>query len=343
MRERRPSKSGGAITAHVMIACVAAFATAAAAGGNDGVYTEFDTLFMQRDNTANPTPLVVDGDTLASVISAPDMQFPVAPGVRLFRGVRRPDDVGWEVGYTGVYGMFADAIATGPGNLEISPPLSSGVAGLRDASAARATYGSTLNSAEVNAFFTTCHVHAPRHTAYEFEGLPRSLTVDWLTGFRWAGLEEQAAIAFGATPATVATGYAVRSSSNLFAGQIGMRGRTAWQGWAVEGWAKAALAGSVMAQAQSPIIDAVTGDEYRSARGSRTDTVGGIFDVGGALVYRINDVWGMRFGYSMLWLTGVALAPDQFDFSTDLDAGTRLDGNATVWLGGGTLGLEAHW
>lgn len=342
MRERRPSKSGGAITTRVVLACMAA-CTAAAALGNDGVYTEFDALFMQRDNTANPTSLVVDGDTLAAAISAPDLQFPVAPGVRLFRGVRRPEALGWEVGYTGVYGMFAAAMTAGPGNLEISPPLSSGVASLRDASAARATYGSTLNSAEVNAFFTTCHAHAPRYTAYEFEGLPRSLTVDWLAGFRWAGLEEQAALAFGTTPATVATGYAVRSSSNLFAGQIGLRGRTSWQGWAVEGWAKAALAGSVMGQSQAPIIDAITGDEYRSARSSRTDTVGGIFDVGGALVYRINDVWGLRCGYSMLWLTGVALAPDQFDFSTDLDAGTRLDGNATLWLGGGTLGLEARW
>ena len=342
MPERQTSSIARTIAAGVAVACGFMFAPAARAA-DDGVFTTFDTLFMQRDNTANPTALVVNGDTLATAIAADDMQFSVAPGVRLVRGLRRRDDVGWEVGYTGVYGMFADTLATGSGTLEISPPLSSGVASLRDASAARSTYGSTLNSAEVNTLFTTCHVHVPRHTAYEFEGLPRSLTVDWLAGFRWAGLEEQAALAFGTTPATVATGYAVRSSSNLFAGQLGLRGRMTWKGWAVEGWGKAALAGSVLAQSQSPIVDAVTGDVYRTARGSRTDTVGGIFDVGAALVYRINDVWGLRAGYSLLWLTGVALAPDQFDFSTDLDAGTRLDGNATLWLGGGTLGLEARW
>ena len=324
-------------------ACSAVLAAAVAVGGEREAYTTFDALLMQRDNMANQTPLVVNGDTLAPVISAPDMQFPVAPGVRLFHGRHCPDEMGWEVGYTGVYGMFADSVATGAGNLEVSPPLSSGVAGLRDASAARTTYGSTLNSAEVNALFTTCHVHAPRYTAYEFEGLPRRLTVDWLTGFRWAGLEEQAALAFGPNPRAVATGYSVRSSSNLFAGQIGLRGRTEWQGWAVEGWAKAALAGSVLGQSQDAIVDSVTGDVYRTARGSRTDTVGGIFDLGATLVYRIDDVWGLRFGYSMLWLTGVALAPDQFDFSTNLNAGTRLDGNSTLWLGGGTLGLEARW
>lgn len=81
----------------------------------------------------------------------------------------------------------------------------------------------------------------------------------------------------------------------------------------------------------------------RTGRGSQTGTVGGVFDLGGTLVYRIDDTWGLRFGYSMLWLTGVALAPDQFDFSNNLNAGTAVDGNATLWLGGGTLGLEARW
>jgi hypothetical protein len=45
----------------------------------------------------------------------------------------------------------------------------------------------------------------------------------------------------------------------------------------------------------------------------------------------------------MLWLTGVALAPDQFDFAADTTAGTRLDANKTLWLGGASLGLEARW
>ena len=90
-------------------------------------------------------------------------------------------------------------------------------------------------------------------------------------------------------------------------------------------------------------MDSITGDVYRSARGSRTDTPGGIFDVGATLVYRLSDTWGLRFGYSMLWLTGVALAPDQFDFASDTRAGTRLDGNQTLWLGGANLGLEARW
>lgn len=306
-------------------------------------YAVFDALFMQRDNTANDGPLVLDGDTLATAIGSRDLQFPVAPGVRTVYGQHGPEGTGWEVGYLGVYGMFADAAATGNDNLEIAPPLANAVAGLRGAGAARATYGSVLNSAEVNLLFTERCFHRPRHSAYKAECHTGTLTLDWLAGFRWAGLDEQAALAFGADPGSLVTGYAVRTSSNLFGGQLGLRGRVAWQGWAVESWVKAALAGSVLGQSQDAIVDSVTGDVYRSARGSRTETPGGIFDVGATLVYRLTDTWGLRFGYNALWLTGVALAPDQFDFATETTAGTKLDGNQTLWLGGASLGLEARW
>jgi hypothetical protein len=314
-----------------------------ATSGDWESYAVFDTLFMQRENQTNDGPLVLDGDTQAAAIATPDLQFPTAPGIRALYGQHGPAGLGWEIGYLGVYGMFADASAAGNGNLEIAPPLSSAVASLRGASAARATYASVLNSAEANVLLTERCFHRPRHSAYAAERIPCAFTVDWLAGFRWAGLDEQAALAFGGSPASLATGYAVRTSSNLFGGQLGVRGRADLQAWAVEGWVKAALAGSMLAQSQDPIIDSITGDVYRSARGSRTQTPGGIFDVGATLVYRLSDTWGLRFGYSMLWLTNVALAPDQFDFTADTEAGTRLDGNQTLWLGGATLGLEARW
>lgn len=306
-------------------------------------YAVVDGVFLQRDNFTNPTGLVIDGDTLAPVISARDMQFPTAPGVRALYGQHGPCDVGWELGYLGVYGMFASDVAAGPGNLEVAPPLSSLVGSLRNASLARTTYGSVLNSAEANLLVTDAWVRVPRLTGYEFDRHAATATVDWLVGFRWAGLDETASITL-VDPAEAITGsYDVRSGSNLFGAQIGTRGRIDWRGWALEGWLKAAVAGAALSQSQDPIVDTVTGFVERDARGSTRGAVGGIFDLGGALVYRIDDTWGLRFGYSMLWLTGVALAPDQFDFSARTRAGTAVDGNATLWLGGGSLGLEARW
>ena len=43
------------------------------------------------------------------------------------------------------------------------------------------------------------------------------------------------------------------------------------------------------------------------------------------------------------WLTGVALAPSQFDFSNSPTAGTSITDSQTLWLNGMNLGLERRW
>lgn len=306
-------------------------------------YVVFDPLFMQRDNALHAQPLVIDGNTQQTVIASGDLQFPVAPGLRLLVGQHGPDRLGWEIGYVGVFGMFADALATAADTLEIAPPLSSEVFSLRGASTARVTYGSALNMAEANFMLTERSHSRTRPSAYSLEGYPCTATLDWLTGFRWAGLQENAAIDLASSAPGIASGYAVRSSSNLVGWQLGLRGRADWRAVAVEGWGKAALAGSFLSQSQDPIVDALTGDEYRSGRGARTAGAAGVFDLGGAVVFPFGEKWGLRLGATMLCLAGVALAPDQFDFSNDLLAGTTVDGGQTLWLGGASLGLEGRW
>ena len=68
-----------------------------------------------------------------------------------------------------------------------------------------------------------------------------------------------------------------------------------------------------------------------------------VFDANLSLLYRIDDAWRIRLGYNAIWLTGVALAPSQFDFSTSTTAGTGLVGGRTLWLNGMNLGLERRW
>jgi len=305
-------------------------------------YAVVDALFLQRDNEAAGRTLALDADTGQQAIGTADLRFPVAGGLRAFVGRHGDDDPGWELGYMGIYGMSATDTATGNGSLEIAPPLSARVNSFSNASLAHASYGSVINGAEANLLATSEFVHRPRVNAYAADGVPSSAMVDWLAGFRWAGLEEQAAVTLS-TPGVSASRYAVRSSSNLFGGQVGVRGRIDWQRWGLEGQGKAALAGVSLSQSQSPIVDAVTREVYRTPRGARDSDVGGIFDWNVTLVRHINDVWSIRAGYTMLWLTGVALAPDQFDFTTDTRAGTAVVGDNTVWLQGATLGLEGRW
>ena len=73
--------------------------------------------------------------------------------------------------------------------------------------------------------------------------------------------------------------------------------------------------------------------------------MGMIAEMNWSAIYRIDDVWGFRVGYNLMSLTGLALAPDQWVFSPSTAAavGTGVSGTGSLFLCGGSLGLEARW
>lgn len=299
-------------------------------------YALAEALFWQRDNQAANRPLAITVGDDATVLETNDLQFPVAAGVRTFYGQRSPEDGGWEVGYFGLYGQTATNVqgAIPPDYLQLPDPLGGNLT--EDGEFVTAKYSSLLNSAEVNLFATDSDwITDPAGW----------LTIDWLAGFRYVGVEEDAVLAtdccrmdgqFFTIP------YRARTRNNMFGGQIGVRGRRAWERWAVEGWAKAALMGVAQEQIQDPLID-YTGFQQRPALSRSGGEVGFVGDLTMSAVYRLNQVWGIRAGYSLLWLDGLALAPDQFDFATDAGAGTRLVNSSGIFYHGANLGLEARW
>jgi hypothetical protein len=323
--------------------------TAANCGGIAEDYWLFDVIFFQRDNQSTDQILAASGGN--ALITTGEPQFTVQPGIRLFRG--RIDDCGrgWEVGYLGVWNMFANLEEGGPATIQGGDPLSLAVDGFNDRSLARATYASTLNTAEANLLLRSCHRGFSRVSAYPWErcGNYRRGTIDWLAGFRWAGLDEAAGIeysggGFPGQPFPGPSSYNVRSTTNFFGAQIGGRGRMEWDRWAIDGWAKAALAGTAMSQSADPIVSVSNPlDQIRPASSATEGGVGFIGDININLSYRINDAWRLRTGYNFLWLTGVALAPNQFDFGGSPSSGTGLAGGAGVFLHGANLGLETAW
>ena len=75
-----------------------------------------------------------------------------------------------------------------------------------------------------------------------------------------------------------------------------------------------------------------------------TDTgVGFLGDLNYTVTRRLNDTWWLRLGYNMIWLSGVALAPDQWDFTNTATSGTTLVGGGGLFLHGVNLGLESRW
>jgi hypothetical protein len=307
-------------------------------------YAIADVLFLGRDNQS--TSQVIAAAGRATLIETGLWQFPVQPGLRLFVGAADQEGAGWEVGYLGVWNMFTEHRIAGQGDVQAADPLALLVSDFNGRDAARATYASTLNSAEANLFARIDDGGFSRRAPQPWRrcaGYCRG-TVDWLAGFRWAGLEEASGLTLDGGGIPVTGSYAVRSSTQLFGAQLGGRGRMEWERWAFEGWAKAALCGAALNQSQSPVVDAVVPDPpIRAAQSAAEGGVGFIGDINATLVYRLTETWGLRAGYNLIWLSGVALAPNQFDFGAETTSGSDLHGGAGLFLHGASLGLEARW
>jgi hypothetical protein len=312
-------------------------------------YAVAEAVFLQRGNTAIDQPLAVENDfgpaPGTTLLSAGDMGYGVAPGVRLFAGRRREDCRGWEIGYLGVYGMRADAGVTGNGTLRLPGGLGQILgSGFDAADAVAATTNSSLCSAEFNVFDFWSDGGRDRSSPYPWRRSHDGRTThDWLLGVRWAWLDETATLDVTAVAGEPASAYRVRTDTNWIGPQIGYRTRTEWQAWAFEGWAKTALAGTVVSQSQDALVGPFDGVEVRGPTRAASGGVGMIGDLNFTLVRHFGDVWAVRAGYNLLWLTNAAVAANQWDFSDTAASGTGLVDSSTVFLHGASVGLEARW
>ena len=319
------------------------------------LYGIVDFLFLQRDNATSGAVITEENigglpvPVQVPVFTTRSMQPATAPGVRLFYGELGPDCIGWEVGYLGVYGMFGAVDRSSlTDSLVIPGDLGGNTPGWTSADEVRPTYASSLNTVEANIFTYRC---CPECSSDSFlwshlGNKPVCHCSNWLFGFRWAGLEEQADLNVLCCRVTndVFTSYSVRTSSQMLGPQVGFRGRRQWKNWAVEGWAKAMLAGTLLSSNADPISSSLAPTTIiRPARRVTDAGVGFLGDLNYTVSRRLSDTWWLRLGYNMIWLSGVALAPDQWDFTNTATSGTTLVGGGGVFLHGANLGLEARW
>lgn len=294
-------------------------------------YSYAEALIMGRDNQAFNRPLVVDALTDTQVLGTQDLQFPYGGGLRAFYGALGPDCRGWEVGYFGLYNLTATAVAPTAPDTYAFPNGFGAPQSLSDT--ATITNDTTINSVEANMFH-----HFERWNFYR----EAWLEVDWLTGFRYVGVEENAEILMLCCGGTDSYLYRLGSRNNMFGGQIGGRARLNWQRWAVEGWGKAALLGNAAEQYQDPVVSTISGP-IRDGISSSGTTVGMVADLNISAIYRLTEVWGIRAGFNTIWLGGTALALDQFDFSSSTTGGGVLQEGGSLFLNGVNLGLEGRW
>jgi Putative beta barrel porin-7 (BBP7) len=286
-------------------------------------------LLLWRDNQSTNRPIVINLNTQDTLIAPDDLNFDSGWGIRAGFGIRRCDNLGWEFEYLGVFDQNAGRSVELADELALPGDLGVTTNNFFFADEVSVRYSSQINNAEVNRVCCCCSCDGPCSCR----------SVEWLYGFRYLNLNEDFSIVSTDLQEGTST-YDIDTNNNLFGAQIGNRVRESRGRWSWEGTGKAGIFGNAAEQHSDPIVDfpAFVVRPGRSESGGNVAFVG---DLNLTAIYQLNSVWGARLGYNLIWIEGVALAPDQLDFSIANESDISTDGG--ILLHGVNAGLEARW
>jgi Putative beta barrel porin-7 (BBP7) len=290
-------------------------------------YGQVESLFLDRSNNTNRLAVIrVQDETTplpgSPLLTAGDPNFDFEPGVRALVGWWLDECSAVELSYFGIFDWRATASVGGNNDLAIPGDLGLASLDFFAADQITLTYQARLHNAEFNYV-----------SSYG--------DVSLLAGFRYLSLHEEFNIR--ATDLdTDTSNYNVRTSNDLYGGQVGVRYESWCNGFGWEATGKAGLLGNAARQTQFvtdfPPVFLLRGE--RRASGGQVAFVG---DINLSGIYQLSDTWDLRAGYNVVWIEGVALAPNQLDFTDTATSGTNLHAASGLFLHGVNFGVEACW
>jgi hypothetical protein len=235
-----------------------------------------------------------------------ELDWSVGPRIVLGRGLSDRD--AFEIGYFAQYQMNGNVFVPGGAGFNVNN---------------RADYRSELNSAELN---------------YRHWFTPE-LSV--LAGFRYLNWHENLNTAFDTAsplpPGTVNQVY--HTSNNLFGLQTGGDWKHCFNDkFGIELGAKAGVYGTHVEMDGTVNVPGI-GILSTNANSSRASFVGELGLIG---TYKVTTYLNARAGYQVMWVEGIALAPDQVTPANFLGA-PSVNNRGSVFLHGAVLGLELRW
>jgi hypothetical protein len=277
-------------------------------------------MFLRR-STASSQTLVRNQLTGEEILNSDDLTFDYQGTPRF--GLMRiyPSCHGWDVNYFGLQSWTTTARS---GSEDVSPAYE-GPGGLipstRPGTIFRTDYGTDLYSVEVN---------------YRYRVRD---CVTLVAGFRWLELGDE----FSATriAPTDQDLFTVDTNNHLYGFQIGLD-TTLWERrgrFQVDATLRAAILGNHADQqtvapfyAGSPVfVDSIT------ASADHTSFFG---ELGLQGLFWLTPRIAVRGGYQLMWLEGVALAPEQIPVTDLIAPGeARVDTGGNLFLDGATVGM----
>jgi hypothetical protein len=292
-----------------------------------------ETLFLKRNK---PREIVLAGLDPGTP-GAPQDDFPLMTthdltsdfesGFRVNAGKRIDDDMTLELSYMRVHGFDGRETVAGPGNIDVPFQFQqfdqvAGTIDFQGAHAVSARYHSNLDSVELNV----------RRLL-----LPSTSV---LAGFRYVRVRE--GFALFANDLDVGNDlqpspYTIDTWNDLFGAQIGANQRI------------------LLTERLSLDFDALAGLFYNSSRqetlwrdegvllrnfSTSGDSAAFVGELRLSGVYNLTENLSFRAGYQLMWIEGLALAPEQIDYTLTPASGSRIRTNGDIFYHGVSLGLE---
>jgi len=299
-------------------------------------YVQADALYWSRLGNGCDDVLVLNSTTGDPLLNTNDLFFNGTGGFRVLVGWQPhrccPLCSAWEASYFGLFGLNAGRTITGAGDLAIPGDLGLASNNFFLADTIDVNYFTQVNNVELNCIKTCC--------------LCCTTSIDFLCGFRYFNLNEELAIR-GTDVQEGTSDYTVQTNNHLFGLQLGGRYNQRFAGcWSYQLTGKAGVFFNAAEQRQQVTDFPNTGGGpffLRDPISATTNTVATVAELDFVLIRRISDTWSMRFGYTVLGVGGLALAPDQLDFTDTFASGSSINADGWIFLHGGLLGFEARW
>lgn len=285
-------------------------------------YLQAGALFLYRSHVKDQVILVND-TTGGSALRTKDTDFnnifqagPEITFGRRFDSVSAIEGTWW-----GTNHWQQHTQVVGANNLSLPGPIAVTTGDFFLADQVDVKYQSNLNNVEANY----------KQTMFN---------VTLLGGFRYFNLHEVYEIRSsdfdsGTSP------YRVKTHNNLMGGQIGLGFNKQCGRFGVDFISKAGLYGNA-ARLETYLGDFNNTVVLRNYKDNETIT-SFIGELNAQATYNVTDWFLIRAGYRILWLEGIALAPQQLDFTADPNAGNHIIDRAGLYLYGFNIGCEARW
>jgi hypothetical protein len=269
-------------------------------------------IFLHRSEPAQ-TGLIFNGPN--TLLKARDLNFGTAAGPDL-NAIRHGEmfDVGFR--YFQVMGMSAHERIFPPGTADfnLGTPYSINVLQI-DANAA-----TSIQSAEIN--------------------LRKNVTpnITLLAGFRYLSLRDD--IKHSYEVLGLGSTLGVFGMNQMYGAQVGVDASVfTWRRFQLQ----TALKGGVYGNAARDQIRLRTFGVLDTSIGTREQQTAFVGDWNFTGVVQLNDIWAIRAGYQLLWVSGVALATDQFTLADIVTPGIHINTTGDLFLHGALVSLQAGW